>query len=62
MKGFVCLCLCFDCERRGAADQEGERYEREMRKKRGGGVANLWEELNYKFAPKISCDKLPLNP
>ena len=28
----------------------------------GEGVANLWEGLSYKFAPKISCNKLPLHP
>ena len=27
-----------------------------------GGVADLWEELNCKFVPKISCAKLPLQP
>ena len=26
--GFICLCLCFECERRGAASQEGERFMR----------------------------------
>ena len=26
VEGFVCLCLCFECERKGAAGQEGERY------------------------------------
>ena len=33
-----------------------------LRRVGGGGGVDLWEELNYKFAPKISCDKLPLHP
>ena len=28
----------------------------------GGGGGDLWEWLNYKFAPKIACGKLPLHP
>ena len=26
VEGFMCLCLCFECERIGATNQEGERY------------------------------------
>ena len=50
----------------------GEKQEeRKIQKRRQGegrehvsllGGGDLWEWLNYKFATKIACGKLPLHP